>query len=343
LVRLAAIGGAVRGENFVIVVGARTDSLVQTDHWILFILAIVDLAAIVVSAAVAYLIIGEALKPLDHIVERASEIGAGGLHQRLEKTDSSLEMARLTAVLNEMFDRLQRLFESQRRFTQDASHEIRSPLAAIRCRLEVALRQPREAEDYRRALEGCLQDVVRITGLAEDLFLLARADSDNLAMEFREVSLRELLAEVSDQLTALAETRRIKFSLHCESHCTVYADSMWLQRAFRNIIENALKYTPGGGSVNVTIKAQGDYVCTEIADTGVGIPIEEQVNIFRRFYRVDHSRSRGDGGTGLGLAICDRIIQAHHGRIEMESVAGQGTKFKVLLASAEALLEEAVV
>jgi heavy metal sensor kinase len=343
LVRLAAIGGAVRGENFVIVVGARTDSLVQTDHWILFILAIVDLAAIVVSAAVAYLIIGEALKPLDHIVERASEIGAGGLHQRLEKTDSSLEMARLTAVLNEMFDRLQRLFESQRRFTQDASHEIRSPLAAIRCRLEVALRQPREAEEYRRALEGCLQDVVRITGLAEDLFLLARADSDNLAMEFREVSLRELLAEVSDQLTALAETRRIKFSLHCESHCTVYADSMWLQRAFRNIIENALKYTPGGGSVNVTIKAQGDYVCTEIADTGVGIPIEEQVNIFRRFYRVDHSRSRGDGGTGLGLAICDRIVQAHHGRIEMESVAGQGTKFKVLLASAEALLEEAVV
>jgi len=343
LIRLAAIGGSAKTGQFAVIVGARTDSLKQTDHWILLILATVDLVAIVISAAVGFLIIGEALKPLDHIVERAREIGAGSLDQRLERTGSSLEMARLTAVLNEMFDKLQRMFESQRRFIQDASHEIRSPLAAIRCRLEVALRQHRDPQEYRRVLEGCLQDVVRITGLAEDLFLLARADSDNLAMEFREVTLADLLADVSDQLTALAETRQIKFNVQGGAACRVYADSMWLQRAFRNIIENALKYTPSGGRVTVRVRPDGDSVCVEVEDTGVGIPLEEQANIFRRFYRVDHSRSRDDGGTGLGLAICDRIIQAHNGRIEMESAAGQGTKFKVFLASADALLEEAVV
>ena len=343
LIRLGAVGGAAKTGPFVVIVGASTDSLIQTDHWILFILAIVDLAAIAACSAVGYFIIEKALKPLDHIVERAREIGAGRLHQRLEETRSSLEMARLTDVLNEMFNKLQRLFESQRRFVQDASHEIRSPLAAIRCRLEVALRQPRGAEEYSRALEGCLQDVVRITALAEDLFLLARADSDNLAMEFREVSVSDLLAEVSEQLTALAETRQIEFTVNAQTACYVYADATWLQRAFRNIIENALKYTPAGGQVRVSVHREGEDVCTEIEDTGIGIPASEQVNVFRRFYRVDHSRSRGEGGTGLGLAICDQIIQAHHGRIEMESAAGQGTKFRVVLASADALLDEVVV
>ncbi|HEY6330452.1 MAG TPA: ATP-binding protein [Blastocatellia bacterium] len=343
LIRLAAVAGNARGSPFVFVVGARTDSLIETNRWILLILAVVDVVAILVSGAAGYLIIGKALMPLDHIVERAQELGSGGLHQRLEETSSSLEMARLTAVLNEMFNRLQRLFESQRRFIQDASHEIRSPLAAIRCRLEVALRQPRDAEEYSHVLEGCLQDVVRITALAEDLFLLARADSDNLAMEFREVSLSDLLSGVSDQLMALAETRRIRFTFSADSPCFVYADSVWLERAFRNIIENALKYTPAGGRVTVTIQPRGDYVRTDIADTGIGIPPEEQANIFRRFYRLDHARSRGDGGTGLGLAICDQIIHAHNGRIEMESTAGQGTRFIVYLASAEALLDEAAV
>jgi heavy metal sensor kinase len=343
LVRLDAIGQGAGTKGFAVIVGAHTESLLETNRWILFILSVVDLAAIAASVALGYFIVGKALKPIDHIVERAREIGAGGLHQRLERIDSSLEMERLAAVLNQMFDRLQRLFESQRRFIQDASHEIRSPLAAIRCRLEVALRQSRSADEYCHVLEGCLQDVVRITGLAEDLFLLARADSDNLAMEFREVSISKELTEVFEQLTALAETRQIHFRLQADSDCRIYADSLWIQRAFRNIIENALKYTPKDGLVTVTAIPDGDSIRVEIEDTGVGIPAEEQPNIFRRFYRVDHSRSRGEGGTGLGLAICDKIIQAHHGRIEMQSAAGKGTRFTVFLESAEALLDQPVV
>ncbi|HKV39487.1 MAG TPA: ATP-binding protein [Blastocatellia bacterium] len=341
-VRLAALNVNSNNGALAIITGTRTDDLIRKNHWILLNIALVDLATVAVSVAVGYFIIGRALRPVDNITERAKQIGAGDLHQRVEPVDSSLEMGRLTAVLNEMFDRLQQLFESQRQLIQDASHEIRSPLAAIRCRLEIALRQPRPAAEYRQVIEGCLQDVGRMTELAEDMLLLARADSDNLALEFRELSLSDLLHEVCDELTGLAESRQIDVTVNVQSSCLIYADRLWMHRAFRNITENALKYTPNGGKVTVSAAPEGESIRTDVMDTGVGIPEEERSNIFRRFYRVDPARSRGDGGTGLGLAICDQIIRAHGGHIEVESTLGQGTTFSVFLASAEALLDQAV-
>jgi heavy metal sensor kinase len=341
--RIAAIGDERAGQHYAVVVGTSAEGVRYTTVRIALILLIVDIVTVVASVAGGYLIIGRALRPVDHITERARQIGAGDLHQRLEYTDSSSEMASLTSVLNEMFDRLQRMFESQKQFVQDASHEIRSPLAALRLRLEVALRQPRSAEEYRRVIESSLQDVERLTALAEDLFLLARADSNNLTMELREISLCEVLSGVCDQLMPLAESRHVELRLEADSPCFVYADRVGITRAFRNIVENALKYTPPGGKVKVTVRPEGDQIRTDVEDTGVGIPIEEQANIFRRFYRVDHARSRDAGGTGLGLAICDQIIRAHQGRLEVESAPGQGSRFKIYLASAAALLEETTV
>jgi signal transduction histidine kinase len=254
--------------------------------------------------------------------------------------DSSSEMMRLTSVLNEMLDKLQRLFESQKQFVQDASHETRSPLAALRCRLEVALRQPRPAEDYRQVIEASLQDTTRLTALANDLFLLARADSNNLAMELREVSLAETAAAIHDQLLPVAESRGIDFLLNAEPGSMVYADRARLSQALRNLAENALKYTPKGGRVQIRVAQQGEQIRVDIIDTGIGIPKEEQENIFRRFYRVDHARARSDGGTGLGLAICDQIIRAHHGHIEVDSTPGRGTRFTLYLDAATSLLDQ---
>jgi heavy metal sensor kinase len=340
-VRLAAVATERNGSPFAIVVGTRSDTRRDTATRIALILLVIDIMAVAASIIGGYMIIGKALKPVDHIAERAHHIGQGNLRQRLEYMDSSSEMVRLTAVLNEMLGKLQRLFESQEQFVQDASHEIRSPLAALRCRLEVALRQNRPSEEYRQVIEGSLQDATRLTALADDLFLLARADSNNLSMEFREVSLAEVLAGVHDQLMALAESQAIDFTLDAEPDSIVYADKTRIAQAFRNLVENALKYTPRGGRVAIRVKLEGEDVRADIEDTGIGIPEEERANIFRRFYRVDHARSRSDGGTGLGLAICDQIIRAHGGRIEVTSAPGRGSRFTVYLASATALLEKA--
>jgi heavy metal sensor kinase len=340
--RLAAVRAERNGLPFAVVAGALSDSGRGTASRIALILLVIDLVVVAASIMGGYLIIGKALKPLDHIAERAHHIGQGNLRQRLEYMDSSSEMVRLTAVLNEMLDKLQRLFESQEQFVQDASHEIRSPLAALRCRLEVALRQSRPPEEYMQVIEGSLEDASRLSALADDLLLLARADSNNLSMEFREVSLAEVLSGVQAQLMPLAESHALDFTLDAGPSSMVYADRTRIAQAFRNLAENALKYTPRGGRVAMRVSLEGEYVRADIEDTGIGIPEDEQANIFRRFYRIDHARSRSDGGTGLGLAICDQIIRAHGGRIEIDSAPGRGSRFSVYLASATALLEKAI-
>jgi heavy metal sensor kinase len=339
-VRLAAISGEREGQPFTVVIGVATDSVRRTMSRVGMIILAVDILAIMASIAGGYMIIGNALKPVDHITERAHLIGEGNLRQRLQYIDSSSEMVRLTTVLNEMLDKLQRLFDSQKQFIQDASHETRSPIAALRCRLEVALRQPRSAEEYRQVIEGSLQDATRLTVLADDLFLLARADSNNLSMELREVSLSAAAAVVHEQFMPVAETRGIEFTLEAESDCVVYADRARINQALRNLIENALKYTPRGGRVSVSVKHDGESIRVDVVDTGIGIPVEEQANIFRRFYRVDHARSRSDGGTGLGLAICDQIVRAHQGEVEVESALGHGARFTMRLAAATSLLDK---
>lgn len=339
-VRLTAIRGNREGMAFAIVIGTRIDSAEDTISRIPVLLLGMDIIAILVAIAGAYLIIGKTLKPVNHIIERAYQIGDGDLHQRIAQIGSTREMIRLTSVLNVMLDKLQRLFESQKKFVQDASHEVRSPLAALSCRLEVALRQPRTAEEYRQVMEGALKDATRLKALTEDLFLLARADSDAAFIELREVDLPEILAVVHEQLKPLAETRGIDFSLDAQAGCKVYGDFARLTQAFRNVAENALKYTSKGGHAYIRVRQEGDLIRTEIEDSGIGIPEAEQENIFRRFYRVDRARSRSDGGTGLGLAICDQIIRAHHGRIEVASTPAVGTRFTIYLDSAAALVEK---
>ena len=337
--RIAAVRGERGGYPVAVVVGAAANALNNTTSRIALILLIIDVVAVGASVAGGSLIIGKALRPVDHITQRARQIGGGDLRRRLEYMDSSAEMVHLTSVLNEMFEKLQRLFDSQKQFVQDAAHEIRSPLAALRCRLEVVLRQRREADEYRRVIEGALEDATRLTSLAEDLFLLARADSDNFTMDFREVLLSEVATAVHSQLLPVAESNQLKFALVIESDCLVYADRYRLQQALRNIAENSLKYTSPGGFVGIEVDREGVDARVAISDTGVGIPADEQQKIFSRFYRVDRARSRSDGGTGLGLAICDQIIRAHQGRIEVQSEPGRGSRFIVRLASATSLVD----
>jgi heavy metal sensor kinase len=339
--RIAAVKGERDGQPVAVVIGAPSGALQNTTSRIAMILLLIDIVAVAASIVGGYSIIGKALRPIDHITHRAQQIGAGDLRRRLQQMDSSAEMVHLTSVLNEMLDKLQKLFESQKQFIQDAAHEIRSPLAALRCRLEVALRQRRHADDYRQVIEGALEDATRLTTLADDLFLLARADSNNLLMDLREVLLSEIVSSVHTQLLPLAEAKRVNFAVRIESDCLVYADRDRLHQVVLNLAENALKYTPSGGLVSMIVQADHDDARVMIEDTGIGIPKEDQQKIFHRFYRVDRARARSEGGTGLGLAICDQIVRAHHGRIELDSELGRGSRFTLHFASARSLAEAA--
>jgi heavy metal sensor kinase len=338
-IRFAAVAGSHDGKAVAVVVGTRAEGILRTVSRIGLTILLADVFAVIASIGGSYLIIGRALRPVDHIAKRARQIGSGQLHRRLEYVDSSAEMFRLTTVLNEMFDRLQRLFEGQKQFVQDASHEIRSPLTALRCRLELALRQDRSKEDYRQALEESMDEASRLSALAEDLFLLARVDSNNLVLELREMSVSRAVAQVHQQLAPMAEARGLEFVLETDGPCSVYADESKIRQALRNLAENALKYTPRGGRVVMSVRSEGEFIRADIEDTGIGIPVNDQTKIFDRFYRLDHARSRDGGGTGLGLAICDQIIRAHQGRIEVKSTVGHGSTFTVYLTSAEAAID----
>src|SRR5262249_45760923 len=147
--------------------------------------------------------------------------------------------------------------------------------------------------------------------LANDLLLLAQADQSGLNLELQEVCITEIVTEVYENLKPLAQTRRISLTTDLQPPCLSYGDRRRLHQVFRNLVENALHYTPAGGLVTITVKTEGDQIVTAVEDTGIGIPFEELANIFNRFYRVDRARSRDEGGTGLGLAICEQIIREH--------------------------------
>ena len=239
------------------------------------------------------------------------------------------ELGRLAATLNEMLDRLERSFTQMQRFTADAAHELRTPLAVIRNEAEVALRTPRSAEEYTRVLETLLEEVVRLSEMADQLLFLCRQDAGLNPSAREEVRLDELLLAVTENMRLVADEKGVVLVLADNPPCTVRGDAHQLRRVFYNLIDNAVKYTPAAGTVRVASRCDGESVVVTVSDTGVGITGEHLPRIFDRFYRVDQSRA-GDGA-GLGLAICRSVVRATGGSIEVTSEVGRGSKFTMEL------------
>lgn len=340
--RVAALAAKKSETKYVIEVAVPLTALNRAQQRVAGILILVGILTVAAASWGGYRIIDRALAPVDHITQRAREIGQGNLSQRVEVGDAGAEIAKLADVLNDMLEKLERLFESEKQFTTDASHEIRSPLAALRCRLEVAARQPRTVEQYEEVVKSSLKEVVRLSELADDLLLLARADTGHLPLEFREVSVANLLHEICSDMSELAKEQGVELQLQVIAPRTVYADRAQLERAFRNLIENGIKYSKdsGRGMVHIRVMEDDQWVRIDVKDNGVGIAESELDNIFRRFYRIDHARSTEAEGTGLGLAICHQVIKAHGGRIEVSSTIGQGSTFSVFLPDAAKLTSE---
>lgn len=293
-------------------------------------LALVGLGVLAIGLLGGWWSASRAIRPIAVMTHSAQEISAQNLSKRLDVSETDDELGQLAMVLNEAFDRIQAAFERQLRFTADASHELRTPVAVILANAELALSRPRAAEDYRDALEACRRAGQRMRSLIESLLSLARFESGLPTLTLGRVDLTHVVEDASSLLKSLAEQKRISILLATEP-ALVEGDRERLSEVITNLLANAIRYSREEGTVSVTVDGDAREVRVCVADEGIGIPPEHLPHIFERFYRVEKSRSRNDGGSGLGLAICRTIVEAHHGKIAAKSVFGKGTTFEVRL------------
>ncbi|MTI58521.1 MAG: HAMP domain-containing histidine kinase [Firmicutes bacterium] len=278
-----------------------------------------------------YFLAYKALKPIDQISRTAQAISHSNLSKRIIAENDNDEIGRLTAILNDLLDRLEEAFSREKRFTSDASHELRTPIAIIRAHSEENLKEGRSLKECQHALEIIQKQTDYMSHLVGQLLLLARSDTKELSIENENLDLTELLEIVVEEMQELALRKDINLAMNIEQGLAVYADQSMLTQLLINFLDNAIKYTPGGGKIYISAKAQNNQIKIQIKDTGIGISKEEQAYIFDRFYRVDKSRSRASGGSGLGLSICQWIVKVHKGSIKIESEVNQGSTFTIFL------------
>jgi two-component system OmpR family sensor kinase len=329
--RLISLPGNEYGPlHYVLQIGLSVAPLQATLAWLLKLLLALDGSVLVLTGLGGAFLIRRALLPMADLVQAVERIESQNLHQRLIVPGSVEELARLTAVLNRMLDRLERSFYTQQRFIADASHELRSPLANLRLALELARRRPRTAQEYCQTMDSALEEVDRLVRLVNGLLTLTQADSGHLGMAQEPVPLSALLHRVVAEYQVAATARGIALSLALPE-VLVTGDSARLYQLFANLLDNALRHTPAQGRVAVLGELQKDMVRICVADTGLGIAPDQLPHIFERFYRVAQERSRHEGGSGLGLAICQEVVHAHGGSIRMASRLGHGSTCTVLL------------
>ena len=271
-----------------------------------------------------------ALAPVDQVTREARSISAQNLSSRLVVPRTGDELQRLSETLNGMLERLEQAFKRITQFTADASHELRTPVALMRTRAEIALRKSRSEEEYRETLREILEDLQRTSSLIENLMLLARADSGAETLERTRIDLVENLGEACLEGRALAETKQISLRAELpESPLWIEGDASSLRRLFLILLDNAVKYTPPQGCITVSLSASNGCALAEVRDTGIGIAAADLPHIFERFFRADRARSRQTGGAGLGLSIGKWIAEAHGGTISALSKPGEGSVFQV--------------
>jgi two-component system, OmpR family, heavy metal sensor histidine kinase CusS len=303
--------------------------LTADDHELGELLTVMLLAGPLALASAlggGYLLARRALAPVDRMAAEAAQITASRLDRRLDVPKSDDELGRLGATLNGMIARLERSFEETRRFTADAAHELRTPLAVMRNVAEVALQLPREPEHYRRVLGDVLEEVERLTRLAEQLLFLCREDAGLVPLALTETRLDDMVRDLAEHMSVVAGAKGLTLECCDLASCPIRADVDQLRRLLFNLLDNAVKFTPSGGTIRIELARSDEHALVAVADTGIGIPSEHLDRVFERFYRVDPARNRETDGTGLGLAICRSIADAHGGQIRIESVVGRGTR-----------------
>ena len=275
----------------------------------------------------------EALTPVETLSATAERISGSSLKTRVFLDAPYAEFQRLARVFNAMLERLQNVFDAQRRFIADAAHELKTPLTVIMGSLEVSLKKARSTEEYREVLVGNLGQVERLIALTRSLLTMARFAGDRPPLHLAPLAIEPLMKNLIAELTLLAEDRNIKLTLDARPVPSVLGDEVWLRHLLINLLDNAIRYTNPGGTVTVCLYEADGLVTISVKDTGPGIASEHLPHLFERFYRTDSARAADSGGTGLGLAIVKEIAEAHGGAVRVESEFGKGSIFAVTLPS----------
>jgi signal transduction histidine kinase len=269
-----------------------------------------------------------ALRPVEEIRAAAERISGGALSERIATTEPDSEVGRLAGVLNATFDRLEAAFVRQRRFTDDAAHELRTPLAVLLVEAQSALSRDRSPEEYRETLKASLATAQQMRRLTDSLLQLARLDEGDGLGTALPLDLGEVARAQAEALRPLAIQKGLLLEV-LTSSAPVCGDAERLGQVVTNLVANAIQYTPSGGTVKVRTVASGDDCSLVVEDSGIGIAVEDLPHVFDRFFRADRARRRAEGHSGLGLAICRAIVEAHQGRISVESAPGVGSVFSV--------------
>jgi signal transduction histidine kinase len=294
---------------------------------------------VAVSVLFAWIISGRVFRPIDRIIDQVEAITDGrSLHRRLAIGAAGEELSRLSATLNAFIERIETSFGALRRFTADASHELKTPLAVMRADVERAMHPTATETDQAVALEEALQQVTRMADLVDSLLTLARADEGRFDLYREPVELTPLTNEVVETARLLGEDAGLVILAPHIENAEVLGDLTRLRQLFLNLVTNAIKYTPRGGTVEITVHRDESVVRVAVRDTGIGIAAADLPFVFERFWRADRVRSRASerGGFGLGLAISHWIAQAHGGVLDVQSRLGRGSTFTVTLPLAGA-------
>lgn len=281
------------------------------------------------TALGGYFLMQQVWAPMSHMIRAAEAITFNDPHNRLPLANTGDRIDVLAQALNRMLDRLDSAYHHASRFSADAAHELRTPLAIIRGELEFIAGQPDLKDETRDSLVSISAEVRRLAEMTDHLLTLANMDSMWGKKEHASVDLTELTGETIDQMNLLAEEKGIRLKVRASPSARVSGDRNRLKQVLVNLLDNAIKYTPAGGAVDVEIQSHMDLVQLVVRDSGIGIPTEHHENIFRRFFRM--STDRGARGAGLGLSIARSICQAHGGTLNVQSALGIGSEFRVEL------------
>ena len=300
------------------------------DRFRLLLLFATPLLLIAASAG-GYWLSRRALAPVDEISHAAQRISIENLADRLPVMPTGDQLQRLSETLNAMFSRLEASVRRMTQFTADASHELRAPVSLIRTTAEVAVqKRDRPAGEYLEALDEILEESERTSQVVDSLMLLARADSGKVNVERLPVDAKAVVKSAADQGEKLARTHGLKFGASLPpGPVPIQGDADALRRAVLILLDNAVKYTPQGGSVRIALEPNNGFALVSVSDTGIGISKQELPHIFDRFWRADKARSREEGGAGLGLSIAKWIVDIHGGSIDVESEPGKGSIFNL--------------
>ncbi|HBG45403.1 MAG TPA: two-component sensor histidine kinase [Deltaproteobacteria bacterium] len=327
-----------KGLVAIVQVGSSLEGMDEILHSLAYILVSAILASVFVAGALGWFLAKKALKPVADITEAARRIEAENLNERIQITGPQDEIGRLASTINEMIERLEKSFKQISQFTADASHELKTPLTILKGEMEIALRSKSDPEYMKEVLSSGLEEIDRMSYIVRNLLDLAKMDVEKGATARERVDLDRVVQERIDQLRRRALDSAVQLDILENKPAVVNGDLVRIGQLVFNLIDNAIKYTPSGGRVELRLGEEAGKAVLSVRDTGAGISAEDLPYIFDRFYRVDKARTSTVGGAGLGLSICKEIAQAHGGTINVESVLGKGSVFTVRLPMAAAHL-----